>query len=386
MSGENLNIGFVALTDSAPLIVARELGFFAAEGLAVTLQKEPSWASLRDHLLFGDLVAAHALAPLPMAATLGIASPKIPVSTALTLSLNGNAITVSHALHQRLRDTGFTGAEPAIATAQALRHIIETEPAKKLRFAVVSPVSNHHYQLRHWLRAASIDPDQDIQITVVPPRHMVAALRAGEIDGYCVGEPWGSLAAAENVGIPIISSYELWNNLMEKVLAVRNDWSQREPDLYLAMIRAILTASQWLDNPQHRLEAAPWVAAAIGVPREVVAMALTGNVPGLAQQEDFHVFARYSANFPWHSHALWLARQMQTAGQWPQGVDSETLIPQVYRCDIYRQAANALRLPVPNTDFVDWGNHTQSWQVQSDDGHPVTMGPNLIFDGSTVTR
>lgn len=384
MKDGHLSIGFVALTDSAPLIVARELGFFAAEGLSVTLQQEPSWASLRDHLLFGDLVAAHALAPLPIAATLGIASPRIPVSTALTLSLNGNAITVSHALYAKLRDRGFTGEGNALAAAQALCSIIQTEPAKKWRFAVVSPISNHHYQLRHWLRAGNIDPDKDLQITVVPPRHMVAALRSGEIDGYCVGEPWGSLAAVENVGMPIVSSYALWNNLMEKVLAVRNDWVEREPDLHLAMIRAILSATYWLDNPQHRLEAAPWVGAAIGVAPEVVAMALTGAVPGLAQQEDFLVFARYAANFPWHSHALWLVRQMQAAGQWPRDADAETLIPQVYRCDVYRQAAQ--QLAIPEKDFIPLGEHAQAWQVKSTEGKPIGMGPNLIFDGSTLTR
>ncbi len=381
----DLSIGFVALTDSAPLIVAREMGFFAAEGLSVTLQREPSWASLRDHLLFGDLVAAHALAPLPMAATLGIAAPKIPVRTALTLSLNGNAITVSRTLHQRLCAMGFAGGDDVMGGAQALRKVIQTEAEHPLRFAVVSPISNHHYQLRHWLTAAHIDPDRDIQITVVPPRYMVAALRSGEIDGYCVGEPWGSLAAVEQVGVPIVSSYALWNNLMEKVLAVRDDWAQKEPDLHLAMIRAILRASQWLDHPQHRLQAAPWVATAIGVAPEVVAMALTGVVPDLPQNEDFYVFARYSANFPWHSHALWIARQMQAAGQWPQHIHPETLIPQVYRSDIYRQAAKALQLPAPAIDFIDWGNHPQPWQVQGSADAPIRMGANLFFDGSSVT-
>ncbi|MFA7495782.1 MAG: CmpA/NrtA family ABC transporter substrate-binding protein [Acidithiobacillus sp.] len=380
-----LSIGYVALTDSAPLIVAREKGFFAAEGLEVSLQREPSWASLRDHLLFGDLVAAHALAPLPMAATLGIASPKIPVSTALSLSLNGNAITVSHALHRRLVDAGLSGGDQPLLAAQILRQIIQAQPSRKLRFAVVSPVSNHHYQLRHWLQAAGINPLADVEISVVPPRYMVEALRSGDIDGYCVGEPWGSLAAVEGVGTPIISSYALWNNMMEKVLAVRDDWARTEPELHLAMIRAVLAAGRWLDDPQHRLEAAPWVAAAIEVPASVVELALIGLVPGLPRREDFHVFTRYSANFPWHSHAYWLAKQIQGTGQWPEDVRPEILIPQVYRCDIYREAAKALHIPAPSLDFIPWGTQPQPWLATDTEGSTIRMGPNLIFDGSTAT-
>ncbi|MBN6740794.1 ABC transporter substrate-binding protein [Acidithiobacillus sp. MC6.1] len=380
----SLSIGYVALVDSAALIVAREGGFFAEQGLQVDLQREPSWASLRDHLLFGDLVAAHALAPLPLAATLGIASPRIPVITALTLSLNGNAITVSTALHQRLTEVGLTGGDQPLLAATALHRVIQACPATKLCFAVVSPVSNHHYQLRHWLQAAGIDPATQVQISVVPPRYMVEALRAGEIDGYCVGEPWGTLAAVEGVGMPIVSSYALWNNMMEKVLAVREDWALAQPGVHQALIRAVLAAGHWLDDPLHRLEAAPWVAAAIDVPTEVVALTLTGSVPGLPQQEDFHVFTRYSANFPWHSHAHWLVRQMQAAGQWPEGADAATLIPQVYRSAEYRQAAHALQIPVPKEDFVAWGGEAQPWLLADDQGGTIRMGASRIFDGSSV--
>lgn len=379
-----LGIGYVALVDSAPLIVAREGGFFARQGLQVILQREPSWASLRDHLLFGDLVAAHALAPLPLAATLGIASPRIPVMTALTLSLNGNAITVSMALHRQLTDAGLTGGDQPLMAATTLRRIMQAEPARKPRFAVVSPVSNHHYQLRHWLRAAGIDPATEVQISVVPPRYMVEALRTGEIDGYCVGEPWGSLAAVEGVGMPIVSGYALWNNMMEKVLAVREDWALTRPEIHQALIRAVLSASRWLDDPQHRLEAVPWVAAAIDVPAKVVALALTGAVPGLPQCEDFHVFTRYSANFPWHSHAYWLVRQMQAAGQWPKDADAATLIPRIYRSAEYRQAARALQIAAPRQDSVAWGTHAQPWSLMDDQGNPIRMGADRIFDGSEI--
>ncbi|MHB8252285.1 MAG: CmpA/NrtA family ABC transporter substrate-binding protein [Acidiferrobacter sp.] len=385
MSNEHvLNIGYVALVDSAPLIVAREAGFFAEQGLRVLLQREPSWASLRDHLLFGDLVAAHALAPLPLAATLGIASPRIPVLTAMALSLNGNAITVSAALHKQLKDAGLMGGDQPIAAAAALHRIVHKDRARKLRFAMVSPISNHHYQLRHWLQSAAIDPERDVQISVVPPRYMVMALRTGDIDGYCVGEPWGSLAAIEGVGMPIVSSYALWNNVMEKVLAVRKDWAQAYPEVHQALLRALLSAGRWLDDPQHRLEAAPWVATAIDVPTEVVTLALTGSVPGLPKREDFHVFARYSANFPWHSHAHWLVRQMQSAGQWPENAHAETIIPQVYRCDAFREAAHALHITAPQQDSVAMDTHARPWLLTDNRGDTIRMGADLIFNGSSI--
>ncbi len=375
-----LSLGYVALVDSAPLIVARELNLFAREGLQVRLQREPSWASLRDHLLFGGLTAAHALAPLPMAATLGIAAPKIPVITGLVLSLNGNTITVSRRLYERLRDAGLQNPDQPRAAGRALRALLTGEKPQRLRFAVVSPVSNHHYQLCHWLRVAGVQIDSEAEICVVPPRYMVDALRNGEIDAFCVGEPWGSLAAMEGVGQPILSSYALWTNVMEKVLAVREDWAEREPELHQALLRALLAAGRWLDHPQQRLEAAPWIARAIDVPAEAVTAALRGRVPGLPEQADFHVFYRYAAQYPWRRHGHWLAQQMRGAGQWPAGTSVGEVVARVYRTDLYRRAAAAVDGVLPLQEEA-MRPHSQPWMLP---GTPcdIAMGRTEIFDGS----
>ncbi len=377
-----LSLGYVALVDSAPLVVAQELGFFAREGLQVRLQREPSWASLRDHLLFGDLVAAHALAPLPMAATLGIASPKIPVITGLVLSLNGNTITVSKRLYELLLETGSSVQDGPMAMGSALRKLVHCHPSLlPLRFAVVSPVSNHHYQLRHWLRAAGLDLHSEVEIGVVPPRYMVDALRKDEIDAFCVGEPWGSLAAMEGVGQPIVSSYSLWNNVMEKVLAIREDWATREPDLHQALLRALIAAGRWLDTPAQRQHAAPWIAKAIEVPEAAVAAALRGAIPGMAEQPDGHVFHRYAAQYPWQEHGLWLAGQMQLSGQWPATVSAKPVVERVYRGDLYRQAAAAMDAPIPVDEQSGLGVHSAPWKMTGR-LRDILMGATQIFDAS----
>ena len=385
MKDDEISLGYVALVDCAPLIVAQELGFFDREGLRVRLQREPSWASLRDHLLFGDLVAAHALAPLPMAATLGIASPKIPVIAGLVLSLNGNTITVSHALHDLLLRAGMHSAGAPLAVGSALQRLRREAPARfPLRFAVVSPVSNHHYQLRHWLRSMGLDQEADAQIVVVPPRYMVDALRNDEIDAFCVGEPWGSLAAMEGVGHPVVSSYALWNNVMEKVLAVREDWSAREPEQHQALLRALLAAGRWLDQDAQRLQAAPWIAQAIEVPVAAVSAALGGAVPGLPAQADFHVFHRYAAQYPWLEHGLWLAQQMQHCGQWPAGAVPEAVVAQVYRGDLYREAAAAVDAPLPVNEDSGLGSHGSGWKLAGRE-REIPMGATQFFDGSRLS-
>ncbi|MBU2802223.1 CmpA/NrtA family ABC transporter substrate-binding protein [Acidithiobacillus caldus] len=375
-----LSLGYVALVDSAPLLVAHELGLFAREGLQVRLQREPSWASLRDHLLFGDLVAAHSLAPLPMAATIGVASPKIPLVTGMVLSLNGNTVTVSKRLYEELLLVGATTQDTPMALGEALHSIAHSNPAVlPLRFAVVSPVSNHHYQLRHWLRAARLDLARDVVIGVVPPQYMVDALRNDEIDAFCVGEPWGTQAAMEGVGQPIVSSYSLWNNVMEKVLAVREDWAVREPEMHQALLRALLAAGRWLDSEPNRQRAATWIAKTIEVPKPAVAAALRGAIPGMPQLPDGHVFFRYLAQYPWQEHGLWLAEQMQIAGQWPAGIAPQSIVQRVYRGDLYRQAAAAMAAPIPINEQSGLGLHPGPWKLTGPT-RDIPMGPTEIFD------
>ncbi len=220
---DKIKVGFSPLTDCAPLIVAKEEGFFAQEGLDVTLRKEVSWANIRDKLVYGEFDAAHMLAPMLMATTLGLGGVKKPLLTAYSFGLNGNAVIVSNVLYEAM-----VACEPRLIecpekTASVLRQVVEArkEQSKaKLRFAVVFPFSMHYYLLNHWLQTAGVDLNEDVEVLVVPPSRVVQALDEGVIDGYCVGEPWNTHAVKRQVGVTIITGYEIWNNAPEKVLAV----------------------------------------------------------------------------------------------------------------------------------------------------------------------
>ena len=225
-----LRLGFVPLTDCAPLVLAQELGLFRKYGLAVTLHRELGWATIRDKIIYGELDAAHAVVGLPVAATLGLGSIKCECATALVLNLHGNGITLSNELRKR----GVTNVTQLRAEVQKLRG------ERTLTFGIVSPVSSHNFLLRSWLAGAGINPDRDVRIVVVPPPQMVANLKSGNLDGFCAGEPWNSVAVQAKAGWCAAVSAELDPGHPEKVLMVRSDFAeQREPE-HLALVAALI--------------------------------------------------------------------------------------------------------------------------------------------------
>ncbi len=383
-----LRLGYIPLTDAAPLVVALERGHFARYGLEVTLSREPSWATLRDKLGVGQLDGAHLLAPMALACTLGIEGVPQRLVTALSLGLNGNAITVADNLYRDM----LAAADGQPVTAAALASVIarrRATGADPLTFATVYPASNHNYQLRYWLAAAGIDPDRDVRLVVVPPPQMVQRLRQGDIYGYCVGEPWNTLAVREGVGRIVTTGYEVWNNAPEKVLAVGVAWAQRYPATHTALLCAIIEAAQWLDeHPQHRLEAARLLAAPmyLGLPAGVIAGSLSGQVAldarGAARElPDFHVFYRYAATFPWRSHALWMLQQMDRWGQLPAGTDLLAVAHAVYRPDLYRRAVTRMGIAVPTVDMKVEGRHAGDWML-GEGSAAVRMGADRFIDGA----
>jgi len=385
-----LTLGFVPLTDCAPLVIAKEKGFFRREGLEVTLSREPSWANIRDKVAVGMLDGAQMLAGMALATTAGIGPLYVPMLTACSLDLGGNAITVSQALWRRMAEADPEAMAERPLTARALKHVIAADKAAgrpKLCFGVVFAVASHAYQLRLWLASAGIDPDADVRMLVVPPPRMVAALKDGVLDGYCVGEPWNSQAVHEGLGRVLISAHELWNNGPEKVLGVTAAWAAAYPETHRALVRALIQAARWLEQPGHRLEAAAILAPEryVGVPAEVLARALTGNMVYAAGEAprsmpDFVVFHRYAATFPWRSHAEWTLRQMVRWGQLPAGADVEGIAAAVYRSDLYRLAAQELGEPVPLLDRKSEGTHEAPWLLAAATA-PIPMGPDLFFDG-----
>lgn len=379
----DLCFGIMALSDCAVMAVAKEKGFFEQQGLNVRLSKEASWANIRDKVVVGELDGAQMLAAMPIAASLGIEPLHVPMVTAFSLGLNGNAITVSDALLQRMYEVDPDAVASPIAGARALKKVIESCD-RKLVFAHVYPYSSHNYELRYWLASAGINPDEDVQLIVIPPAQMVSHLREGDIDGYCVGEPWNGQAVQSGIGHTLVTSYELWNNKPEKVFAVKQDWLEQYPATHQAILVAMLQAAQWADHPDNREELAQILCnkGYVDAPMEVISSSLQGNLEALCRQparslSDFNVFFRYAATFPWVSHAQWFISQMYRWGQIGEVLNIRQVAGNIYRPDLYRQAAQLLGIPCPLEDEKVEGCHAGKWIL---DG--IEMGRDLFFDDS----
>lgn len=329
----DLSLGFVPLNDAAPLIVARERGFFAREGLSVELSREVSWATVRDKLAAGALDGAHMLAPVPLACTLGLglAGDPQPMIAPLALNRNGAAVTLSRRLGLPEAATAAE-AGAALAEAVAARRAAGETP---LTLAVVFPYSMHNYLLRYWLAEAGIDPDRDVRITVAPPSRMAARLAEGELDGFCAGQPWNALAVEAGDGQVAVRAAQVWQDGPEKVLATTAAWAQRNPDVLQALLRALLQAAAWADAPEHRHELAVLLAQPqyVGVDPWLIEATLP--------QTSFH---RDGASAPLAAHAGWILSQMMRWGQAPPELDIAAAARRVYRPELYAQAAAALGL------------------------------------------
>ncbi|MGD8932174.1 MAG: CmpA/NrtA family ABC transporter substrate-binding protein [Chromatiales bacterium] len=384
-----LNLGFIPLTDCAPLIIAKEKGFFTEQGLRVELSRENSWANIRDKVSIGMLDGAQMLAAMPLASACDN-SHGVPMVTSMSLDLNGNGITVSKSLYQRMQETGESELETLAGSGRTLKRVIEENRAfgaKPLMFATVFPYSSHNYLLRYWLASAGIDPDRDIQLTVVPPPQMVNYLQAGVISGFCVGEPWNSMAVFNGLGHTLAASYDIWNNHPEKVFGVASTWAAANPNTHLAVLKALIRACQWIDETVNRKEVCEILSQGryVNVPREIIEHSMLGTFQFDREQApkarpDFNVFSRYSGNFPWRSHALWFLTQMVRWGQVQQSRDLRKLADRVYRPEFYRKAAAELGLALPKNDYKDEGGHASSWSLPGE-VDTLVMGSDLFFDG-----
>jgi len=387
-----LRIGIIPLTDCGVIVVAAVKGYFAKYGLDVTIVKEASWANIRDKVAVGALDGAHMLAGMPIAATLGIEAMPVPMVTAFSMDLNGNGITVSTALYERMRKADPQAMAQRPITARALKKVIDADRKagrSPMTFAMVFPMSTHNYELRYWLAAAGIDPDRDVRLTVIPPPQMVANLSARNIDGFCVGEPWNSRAVNAGLGHTLITNYEIWNNSPEKVFGVTRDWAEQHPNTHRAVIAALLEAAQWMDAPENRMNVVAHLAdrAYVNVPQDVVKMSMTGTFQYAKDETpqpmpDFNVFYRYAATFPWRSHAEWFITQMIRWGQVEQPIDIRKTAASVYRPDIYREVAQALGVPAPTIDHKAEGARAGPWTL-AEATSPIVMGADRFFDGRT---
>lgn len=349
-------LGFIPLLDCASLVVAAERGFAAQEDLELALVRETSWANIRDRVVVGHFDAAHMLGPMTVASTLGIGHVKVPVIAPFALGLGGNAITVSLRLWEQMSNEGSSAESSPGAHGAALKRVIARRQ-EPLTFAMVYPFSCHNYELRYWLAAAGIDPDRDVRLVVIPPPFLVDALRAGQIDGFCVGEPWNSVAVHAGVGSILLPTTAIWPFSPEKVLGCRLEWAQRHPKQLASLQRALYRASQWCERPENHAELATLLARPryVGAPAELLRRALQGQLAlttnsAPAQLENFYTPARHAATFPWASHALWFYAQMLRWKQIEFAANHLAAVRSTYRPDLYRAALTGINPDIPVED------------------------------------
>ncbi|MEL7199819.1 MAG: CmpA/NrtA family ABC transporter substrate-binding protein [Pseudomonadota bacterium] len=380
----NLKFGFIKLTDMAPLAIAKEKGYFAEEGLNVTLEPQANWKVLLDGVIGGQLDGAHMLAGQPLAATIGYGT-KADLIAPLSLDLNGNAITLSNKVWDMIKEDlpkGPDGKPVHPISAEHLKPVVASfeEQGKPFNMGMVFPVSTHNYELRYWLAAGGLKPgyysdgdvqgviDADVKLSVTPPPQMPATLEAGTIEGYCVGEPWNQAAVFKKIGVPVITDDQIWNDNPEKVFGLREDFAEKYPATTAAMLRAIIKAQQWLDadGGANRKEAVEILARPnyVGADAEVIAASMTGVFtfePGDTREaEGFNIFFDKFAGYPYYSDAIWYLSQMRRWGQIAEDKDDQWYFDTakaVYRPDLYLAAANELvedgvipATSVPETD------------------------------------
>ncbi|MBV9994470.1 MAG: ABC transporter substrate-binding protein [Caulobacteraceae bacterium] len=379
-----VRLGFIALSDCAPLAVAEARGLFAAEGLEVTLSREPSWANVRDRLAAGLLDGAHMLAPMAVAQSLGLGGEGTPMRVPLALNLNGSAITVSRAVAAALRAIDPDGMARRPRSASSLRRLIEQRRrhrAGPLTFAVVFPYSIHNYELRYWLAAGGVDPDRDVRLIIVPPARMVEKLSSGEIDGFCVGAPWNGLAAQRGLGEILLHAAEWWGAGPDKVFGVTRAWAEAHPETLRALVRALLRAAAWADDANNRPELAALLARPeyVGAPEAALRLSLLGGAELGADGADYLVFHRYAASFPWRSHAAWFLSQMIRWGQAPRDADFAAAA-EVYDPSLLRAAAADLGLAAPLIDAKPEGAHAAPWRL-AEATAPIAMAADSFVDG-----
>lgn len=355
-----LDLGFVALTDAAPLIVAKVRGEFEAEGLEVNLHREVSWATIRDRVATGVYQGAHMLAPLAIATSLGAGSEPADLIVPMSLNAGGASLGVSAQLAEEMAELTPQGLAAAVAARRATG-----KPA--ISFAVVFPYSIHNYMLRFWAASGGVDPNTDIRITVAPPTTIAARLGSGEIDGFCVGAPWSLVCQANSGARIILDASGFWPAGPDKVLALAKSWADREPLQALALVRAIARAARWADTPANHAELANVLAR-----REWLDAPPALIEASLAQIS----FGKHATLHPWRSHAIWIAGQMRRWGQ--IGAEQLHAAASCYRPDFFRMAAGDTGLDAPLADSKIEGAHASPWSLPSAKGR-IDMPRDLIL-------
>lgn len=364
----DLKFGFIKLTDCAPVLIAKEKGFFEEEGLFVTLEAQANWKVLLDRVISGELDGAHMLPGQAIGATIGFGT-KSEIVTPFAMGLNTLAVTVSNDVWSQMKkNIPQQGGKPVHPIkADALKPVVDQYKAagKKFPMGMVFPTSTHNYLLRYWLAAGGLNPGlygandatgqvgADVLISVTPPPQMPATLESGTIFGYSVGEPWNQQAVFKGIGVPVVTANQIWNRTPEKIFGIRKDWAEKNPKTAVAVTKALLRAAMWLDadNGKNRQEAAKIFSKPeyIGADYNVI----VGPITGVYQYEkgdtrplpDFNIYFKDTASYPYYSDAVWYLTQMRRWGQIAEAKPDSwylDIAKKVYLPAVYMQAAKEL--------------------------------------------
>lgn len=382
-----LRIGFIPLVDAAALIVAADKGFTAAEGLEVDLVREVSWSNVRDKLNLGLFDAAHLLSPVAIASSLGIGHVRVPILAPFNLGMNGNAITVTPTLFDAIASEADGDIADPATSGRALARVAAARRAKgaePLTFGMTFPFSNHNYQLRFWMAAGGLDPDEDVRLVVLPPPYMAESLANGHVDGFCVGAPWNSVAVDLGMGRILHFASDIIARDSEKVLGVREIWASENPDTLRRLVRALARAAAFVEAPANRAETAELLAAPnrIGIGAEVIQRTLAGHLKiapdGTTRTSDRYILiGREGAARPDPVQAAWIYAQMVRWAQAPMSPELLAAAKSVFRPDLFDAALGAPAAPGivepadrigafagPAFDMDNLAGHLSAWRAR----------------------
>jgi len=364
---------FMPLIDASILAAAREVGFAEGEDIDLVLVRETSWANIRDRMAIGHFDIAHMLAPMPIATNLGVTPFDAEIIVPMSLGLGGNAITVSKNFSDALALTSTDALEAGRAVKRTIAERVSSSQ-EKLRFGVVHPHSAHNFELRYWLAASGIDPDLDVEIVILPPPFMPDALEQGSIDGFCVGEPWNTVAHQRGLGKILTTKNDIWASSPEKVLGVDASWARKNSPTLNALVRALGKAAQWCAEAANHQTLSHILSRPdyLGIDAKILASALSGS----AAYEPYN----RAATFPWQSHATWFYTQMVRWGQVEHLPAHADIARRTYRPDIYRQALKETGIAIPAASSKAEGALATATVVGAGSSM-LTLGPDGFFDG-----
>jgi nitrate/nitrite transport system substrate-binding protein len=348
---QKITLGIIPLTDCASVVMAHELGLYQKHGVNVEISREASWANVRDKLLTGELQGAHCLFGMPFSVYTGVggtAGKELPI--AMILNTNGQAITLSKDFCGLV---GFKEADKVLGAVNTLK------AKKEVTFAMTFPGGTHDMWLRYWLAATGVD-QKTVKVITIPPPQMVANMKVGNMDGYCVGEPWGGVAVQEGIGFTHISTQDIWQHHPEKALVLNKEFSDGRRDEVKAVMGAVLEASSWLDNLDNRRQAAPTIGqnSYVNAPPEIIDARLAGqyslgcNYGDTRYTDDYMLFSNQGkVNFPRHGYGIWFMAQYVRFGYLQQAPDYKAIADKLILADLYREVATGMNIPIPDDDM-----------------------------------